>query len=58
MFMRDKENKQYFITREEYNEYGAEYFKELYFSNEVISSRGSYNSLRDNIYVTNKKQKL
>ena len=58
MFMRDKENKQYFITREEYNEYGAEYFKEHYFSNEVISSRGSYNSLRDNIYVTNKKQKL
>lgn len=58
LFMREDDNKQFFITRDDYNEYGAEYFKEHYFSNDIINSRGHQGYHIDNIYIPNKKQKI
>jgi len=57
LFSEDPENKKYFISREDYNEYGAEYFKEHSFSNDVINPRGPHHSTRDIIYTPSKKQK-
>jgi hypothetical protein len=43
----------YFVTRNEYNEYGADYIKEHYCSNQVIHRHGSLADMD----ISNKKLK-
>jgi hypothetical protein len=53
MLLEDMSNSRHFITREEYNEYGADYIIEHCCSNHIIHRQGS---LTD-VDISNKKIK-
>ncbi len=55
-FYNENENHKYFITRQEYFEFGPDYFKENWCSNYLIQRQGSL--LDDENFASNKKIKL
>ena len=63
IFSNNEENRNYFITREEYNEYGPDYFKDHWCSNLPILQQRNNTSFpmnNDNtpVKTPNKKQKI